>query len=129
MLQIKIVAIEWLKERLIKKSENYNEMIPDFRIATQSLRKGFILQELQDILSYSYIQEIDRKWHTSDPNKAKDIGALRHKMLLKEFKVYVTAISQPRSKKTQRSRVKALCSGLNNSWEQKDLQTIVTLLS
>ena len=42
---------EWLKERLRKKKEKYNEIMPDFRIATQSLRKGGTLPELQDIHS------------------------------------------------------------------------------
>ena len=73
--------------------------MPNFRIATQSLRKGDTLPELQDILNESFIQETDGKWRTPDPNEAKDREALRSKVLLKEFAAYVTAINQPKAKK------------------------------
>ena len=65
-------AIEWIKERLRKQAQKYQDIMPDFRIATQSLRKGDILPELQDILNESFIQEADGKWRTPDPNEAKD---------------------------------------------------------
>jgi len=120
-------AIEWLKERLRKHAQKYQDIMPDFRIATQSLRKGDTLPELQDILNESFIQETDGKWRTPDPNEAKDREALRSKVLLKEFTGYVTAISQPKAKKLKEVRVEALRAGFKNSWEQKDFKTIVTL--
>ncbi len=101
--------------------------IPDFRIATQSLRNGDTLPELQDILNESFIQEADGKWHTPDPNETKDRAALRTKVLLKEFTGYVAAISLPKAKKLKEVWVEALRAGLKNSWEQKDFKTIVTL--
>jgi len=120
-------AIEWLKERLRKEAQKYQDIMPDFRIATQSLRKGDTLPELQDILNESFIQETDGKWRTPDPNEAKDREALRSKVLLKEFTGYVTAINQPKAKKLKEVRVEALRAGFKNSWEQKDFKTIVTL--
>ena len=120
-------AIEWLKERLRKKREKYNEIMPDFRIATQSLRKGDTLPELQDILNESFIQETDGKWRTPDPNEAKDRETLRSKVLLKEFNGYIIAINQPKAKKLKEVRVEALRAGFKNSWEQKEFKTIVTL--
>ena len=120
-------AIEWLKERLRKESQKYQDIMPDFRIATQSLRKGDTLPELQDILNENFIQETDGKWRTPDPNEAKDREALRTKVLLKEFTGYVTAINQPKAKKLKEVRVEALRAGFKNSWEQKDFKTIVTL--
>jgi hypothetical protein len=120
-------AIEWIKERLRKQAQKYQDIMPDFRIATQSLRKGDTLPELQDILNESFIQEEDGKWRTPDPNEAKDREALRSKVLLKEFNGYVTAISQPKAKKLKEVRVEALRAGFKNSWEQKDFKTIVTL--
>jgi DNA modification methylase len=120
-------AIEWLKDRLRKKSEKYQDIMPDFRIATQSLRKGDALPELQDILNESFIQEPDGKWRTPDPNEVKDRVALRTKVLLKEFNGYVAAISQPKAKKLKEVRVEALRVGFKNCWEQKDFKTIVTL--
>jgi len=120
-------AIEWLKDRLRKQSQKYQDIMPDFRIATQSLRKGDTLPELQDILNESFIQETDGKWRTPDPNEAKDRELLRTKVLLKEFTGYVTAISQPKAKKLKEVRVEALRAGFKNSWEQKDFKNIVTL--
>ncbi|MBK8808658.1 MAG: DNA methylase [Bacteroidales bacterium] len=120
-------AIVWLKDRLRKQSQKYQDIMPDFRIATQSLRKGDTLPELQDILNESFILEADGKWRTPDPNEAKDREALRSKVLLKEFTGYVTAISQPKAKKLKEVRVEALRAGFKNSWEQKDFKTIVTL--
>jgi DNA modification methylase len=120
-------AIEWLKERLRKEAQKYQDIMPDFRIATQSLRKGDSLPELQDILNESFIQETDGRWRTPDPNEAKDREALRTKVLLKEFTGYVTAINQAKAKKLKEVRVEALRAGFKNCWEQKDFKTIVTL--
>lgn len=101
--------------------------MPDFRIASQSLRKGDTLPELQDILNENFIQESDGRWLTPDPSEAKDREALRTKVILKEFNGYVTAINQPRAKRLKELRVEALRAGFKNSWEQKDFKTIVTL--
>lgn len=120
-------AIEWLKDRLRKQAQKYQDIMPDFRIATQSLRKGDTLPELQDILNENFIQESDGRWRTPDPNEAKDRDALRTKVLLKEFNGYVTAIGQPKAKKLKEVRVEALRAGFKNCWEQKDFKTIVNL--
>jgi hypothetical protein len=120
-------AIEWLKDRLRKQAQKYQDIMPDFRIATQSLRKGDTLPELQDILTENFIQESDGRWRTPDPNEAKDREVLRTKVLLREFSVYVTAINQPRAKKLKEVRVEALRAGFKNCWELKDFKTIVTL--
>ena len=120
-------AIEWLKDRLRKQAQKYQDIMPDFRIATQSLRKGDTLPELQYILNENFIQESDGRWRTPDTNEAKDREALRTKVLLKEFNGYVTAINQPRAKKLKEVRVEALRAGFKNCWEQKDFKTIVTL--
>jgi len=120
-------AIEWLKDRLRKQPQKYQDIMPDFRITTQSLRKGDTLPELQDILNESFIQDSDGKWRTPDPNEAKDRETLRAKVLLKEFTGYVTAINQPKAKKLKEVRVEALRAGFKNCWEQKDFKTIVTV--
>jgi DNA modification methylase len=120
-------AIEWLKDRLRKLSQKYQDIMPDFRKATQSLRKGDTLPELQDILNENFIQDSAGKWRTPNPNEAKDREALRTKVLLKEFNTYVTAISQPKAKKLKEVRVEALRAGFKNCWEQKDFKTIVSL--
>lgn len=120
-------AIEWLKDRLRKQAQKYQDIMPDFRIATQSLRKGDTLPELQDILNENFIQESDGRWRKPDPNEAKDREALRTKLLLREFNTYVSSISQPRAKKLKEVRVEALRVGFKHCWEQKDFKTIVAL--
>ena len=119
-------AIEWLKERLRNKPQKYQDVMPEFRIATQSLRKGDTLPELQKILDENFIQIADGSWRIPDPNEAKDRDALRKKVLLKEFNGYITAIGQPKAKKLKEVRVEALRAGFKNCWEQKDFKTIVT---
>ncbi len=118
-------AIEWLKDRLRNNSQKYNEIMPDFRIATQSLRKGDTLPELIKILEQSFIQESDGTWRTPDPNEAKDREQLRNKALLKDFNFYITEIDKPKAKKLKEVRAEALRAGFKNSWEQKDFNTIV----
>lgn len=120
-------AIEWLKDRLRKAAQKYQDIMPEFRMATQSLRKGDTLPELQDLLNESFIQDTEGRWRTPDPNEAKDRDTLRNKVLLKEFNGYVSMINQPKAKKLKEVRVDALRSGFKNCWERKDFKTIVTL--
>lgn len=120
-------AIEWLKDRLRKQAQKYQDIMSDFRIATQSLRKGDTLPELQVLLEQNFYQETDEKWHVPDLSQAKVREAIRNKALLKEFNGYVATISQPKANKLKEVRVEALRAGFKNCWEQKDFKTIVTL--
>jgi DNA modification methylase len=120
-------AVEWLKDRLRKEEQKYQDITNDWKIATQALRKGDKMPELIDILKESFIEGTDGKWRTPDPNEAKDREALRTKVLLKEFTGYVTAINQPKAKKLKEVRLEALRSGFKKCWEQKDFKTILTL--
>jgi hypothetical protein len=120
-------AIEWLKDRLRKSQQKYQDITNDWKVATQALRKGDVLPELHDILNESFIQDTSGKWRTPDPNEAKDRESLRTKVLLKEFNGYVTTINQPKAKKLKEVRVEALRAGFKYCWEQKDFKTIVTL--
>ena len=76
---------------------------------------------------YGFIFEADGKWHTPDPNEAKNREALRTKGLLKEFNAYLTEISQSKAKKLKEVRVEALRAGFKNCCDQKDFKTIVIL--
>ncbi len=120
-------AIEWLRHRLRRLPQKYQDIMPDFRIAAQSLRKGDTLPELQDLLEHNFYQEFDGRWHVPDLTQAKVREAIRNKVLLKEFNGYLTVISQPKAKKLKEVRVEALRAGFKNCWEQKDFKTIVTL--
>ena len=120
-------AIEWLKDRLRKKSQTYQDIVTDFRIATQALPKGDFMPELQDMLNQSFIQEADGRWRISDLNEAKDREKLRAKILLKDFNEYLKIVNQLRSKKLKEVRVEALRAGFKDCWEKKDFTTIILL--
>jgi DNA modification methylase len=120
-------AIEWLKERLRKTPQKYQDIMPDFRKAPQSIRKGDSIPELNIILEQNFIQDAEGKWRTPNPNEAKDRDALRNKALIKEFNAYLAFISQAKAKKLKEVRVEALRAGFKNCWEEKAFKTIVTL--
>ncbi len=120
-------AIEWLKDRLRNEQQKYQDITNDWKIATQALRKGDSLPELQDILNENFIQEDSGKWRTPNPHEAKDRELVRLKALIKEFNGYVTAINQPKSKKLKEVRLEALRAGFRSCFDKKDFQTIVTM--
>lgn len=120
-------AIEWLKDRLRQSPQKYQDIMPDFRIATQSLRKGDTLPELKDLLEQSFIQESDGTWRTPDPNETKDREILRNKVLMREFNGYMSIINQPKAKRLKEVRLEALRAGFKSCWEHKDFKSIVTL--
>jgi len=120
-------AVEWLKDRLRKNAQKYQDIMPDFRISSQSVRKGDILPELRDILEQNFIQDKSGKWHVPDLNEIKDREKLRNKVLMKEFNNYITEINKPKAKKLKEVRVEALREGFKKCWEKKDFKTIVTL--
>ncbi|MDX1908008.1 MAG: DNA methyltransferase [Bacteroidia bacterium] len=120
-------AIEWLKDRLRRQPQKYQDLMPDFRKTAQVLRKGDTLPELQDILQENFIQESDGRWRTPDPHEAKDREALRTQALIKEFGTYLAAIRQPKAKKLKEVRIEALRAGFKYCWGQSDFKTIVTV--
>ena len=120
-------AIEWLKQKLRIEPRKYQEIMPDFRIITQSLRKGDTLPELQNILNENFIQNIDGNWRTPNPNESKDREALRNKVLLKEFNNYVTTVGQPKAKKLKEIRLEALRIGFKYCWDNKNFKNIIEI--
>ena len=120
-------AIEWLKDRLRQKTQKYQDIMNDFRIATQALRKGDSLPELQDILEENFIQESDDRWRTPNPSEAEDREIMRKKVLLKEFNNYTLIINLPKAKKLKKVRVEALKEGFKDCWDKKDFHTIIKL--
>lgn len=120
-------AIEWLRDRLYKDNQKYQDITNAWKVATQVLRKGDKLPELIDILKENFIQEADGLWRTPNINESKDREILRTKVLLKEFNGYISGISQPKVKKLKEVRVEALRAGFKKCWDQKDFKTIITL--
>ena len=118
-------AVDWLRFRLEKEKQKYQDIMPDFRIASQSIPKGTILPELMDILEENFIKEEDGRWRTPDMNEIKDREILRNKVLLKEFNNYLQEIEKV--KKLKEVRVEALRAGFKKCWETKEFQKIINL--
>jgi len=120
-------AVLWLRERLQKSHQTYQEIMPDFRKANRVNRKGEFVAELKTILEENFIQESNGKWRVPNMNEAKDREALRNKSLLKEFDKYRLELDNPKTKKIKEVRVEALRAGFKRCWEKKDFKTIVNL--
>ncbi len=120
-------AIEWLKDRLRKQPQKYQDIMPDFRIATQHLRNGDVLPELQSLLNESFIKETDDKWRSPNPDESKDREIIRNRALLREFSVYIETVNRPRAQRIKEVRLEALRAGFKDCWEKKDFTTIILL--
>lgn len=119
-------AVEWLKVRLAKKSQKYQDIQPDFRKANTATRKGEKEFELQTLLNENFIPLPDGCWRAPDMNEAKDREHFRTTTLLKEFGKYVDELTNPKNK-LKDVRVEALRAGFKISWEKKDFVTIVNV--
>ncbi len=122
-----VEAIEWIRTKLKEKKQKYQDIMPDFRIATQSLQKGNILPELQNILEENFIKNDEGYWRSPDMHEIKDREILRNKVLLKEFNNYLVEINKPGTKKLKEVRLEALRAGFKNCWEKKEFTTIVII--
>lgn len=120
-------AVLWLKERLRTKPQTYQDIMPDFRIANRSTRKGELIIELKTVLEENFIQEKDGSWRIPNMNEVKDRESLRSKALLREFNTYISKTNNTKTKKLKEVRVEAMREGFKKCWEQKDFKTIITL--
>ena len=94
--------------------------------AINGVRKGDILPELMQILEENFIKESDGKWRKPNLQDDVDLAALRHKALMREFKVYVEVAQKPRGK-IKEARVEALRAGFKQCYQDKDFATIVAV--
>lgn len=120
-------AVLWLRERLQKTPQTYQDIMPDFRKANRVNRKGEFVAELITVLEENFIQESNGQWRIPNMNESKDREAIRNKSLLKEFDKYMEELDNPKTKKIKEVRVEALRAGFKMCWEKKDFKTIVNL--
>lgn len=120
-------AVEWLKARLAKDPEKYQDIQPDFRKANTANRKGEKEFELQTLLSENFIPIPDGRWRVPDMNEIKDREHFRTAALLKEFGRYIEELANPKTKKLKDVRVEALREGFKSSWQKKDFVTIINV--
>lgn len=118
-------GIAWLNNELVT-PQTYQDLQPKWMQAINGVRKGDILPELMQILEENFIKEADGKWRKPNLQDNVDLEALRHKALMREFKVYVEVAKKPRGK-IKEARVEALRAGFKQCYQDKDFATIVTV--
>lgn len=118
-------GIAWLNNEL-SEPQTYQDLQPKWMQAINGLRKGDILPELMQILEENFIKESDGKWRKPNLQDDVDLAALRHKSLIREFKVYVEVARKPRGK-IKEARVDALRAGFKQCYQDKDFATIVAV--
>lgn len=118
-------GIAWLNNELVT-PQTYQDLQPKWMQAINGVRKGDILPELMQILEENFIKESDGKWRKPNLQDDVDLAALRHKALMREFKVYVEVAQKPRGK-IKEARVEALRAGFKQCYQDKDFATIVAV--
>lgn len=118
-------GIAWLNNEL-STPQTYQDLQPKWMQAINGVRKGDILPELMQILEENFIKESDGKWRKPNLQDDVDLSALRHKALMREFKVYVEVAQKPRGK-IKEARVEALRAGFKQCYQDKDFATIVAV--
>lgn len=118
-------GIAWLNNELVK-PQTYQDLQPKWMQAINGVRKGDILPELMQILEENFIKQLDGKWRKPNLQDDVDLAALRHKALMREFKVYVEVAQKPRGK-IKEARVEALRAGIKQCYQDKDFATIVAV--
>lgn len=118
-------GIAWLNNELVT-PQTYQDLQPKWMQAINGVRKGDILPELMQILEENFIKESDGKWRKSNLQDDVDLATLRHKALMREFKVYVEVAQKPRGK-IKEARVEALRAGFKQCYQDKDFATIVVV--
>ena len=117
-------GIEWLRNQLREGPKTYQQLSPEWMQAISGLRKGDILPELMEILEENFIQEEDGFWRLPNIQDDVDKDKLREKALLREFRVYVEAVSKPKAK-LKEVRVEAIRAGFKHCYIEKNFKTIV----
>lgn len=118
-------GIAWLNSELVN-PQTYQDLQPKWMQAIQGVRKGDILPELMQILEENFIKETDGKWRKPNLQDDVDLAALRHKALMREFKIYAEVAQLPRGK-IKEARVEALRAGFKQCYQDKDFATIVAV--
>lgn len=116
-------GIAWLNNELTT-PQTYQDLQPKWMQAINGVRKNDILPELMQILEENFIKEPDGKWRKPNLQDDVDLEALRHKSLMKEFKVYMEVANKPKGK-IKEVRLEALRAGFKQAYQDKDFSTIV----
>lgn len=114
-------AIQWVRTKLEKKPQTYQDLQPNFLKELHQV-KHEKLPELMDMLQQNFLKDEDGKWYVPDLSKQSDLEKIREKSLLKEFEEYLRE-----TKKLKQFRTEAVRLGFKKCWKDKSYETIVKL--
>jgi DNA modification methylase len=121
-------GVLWLKNLLSEKTLTYQDIQPQWMQALAGVRKGDVIPELADILEENFLKDDQGKWYVPDPENQADLEKLRAKRLLKQFEVYKKEALTTKKKSIKELRVEALRAGFKQCYQDKDFQSIVTIV-
>lgn len=112
-------AIQWIRTKLEKESQTYQDLQPNFLKELHQV-KYEKLPELIEILEQNFLKDKDGKWYVPDLSKQSDLDKIREKSLLKEFDEYLQG-----TKKLKQFRTESIRAGFKKCWKDKAYETIV----
>lgn len=116
-------AISWVRVQLSDKPMTYQELQPLYMKEAQRVwEKHEQPMELQSILEQNFLEDNRGKWRLPDPKKGIDLEQLRHRTLMKEFQLYLSAKG-----KLKKIRSEALRAGFKDCWQKKDYSAIIEM--
>jgi hypothetical protein len=71
-------SIEWLRQKLMKKPQTYQDILPDYMKELQHIQKYEKMPELMDILEENFLQYNQINYDRKDPVPRQIISYLRH---------------------------------------------------
>ncbi|MGE5580736.1 MAG: DNA methyltransferase [Bacillota bacterium] len=113
-------AIQWIRSQLSQYPLTLGELTPRYLQEVRNWDPSEQHFELRTLLRENFILDEDERWRLPDPNRERDLDALRRKNLLRVFSGYVA----------QRGRIKvfrreALLEGFRYCWESKQFGTVL----
>ncbi|MCM1566962.1 MAG: site-specific DNA-methyltransferase [Dehalobacter sp.] len=116
-------AVQWVRTELEAKPQTLGELTPKFMQAmVAEWDKMEERVELIKLLKEYFVRDSDERWRVPDPNRAKDMDAIRRKTLLKIFEDYAKGKS-----KMKVFRREAVLEGFRECWETKQYSVIVAV--
>ena len=115
-------AVRWLRTRLSECPATLGELTPAYMQELQAMDAWEEVPELADLLKENFLREPDGTWRVPDPDREKDVEAMRRKGLLKTFAGYVETRGRLKTFRTE-----ALLEGFRHCWGTRQFGVIVSV--
>ena len=117
-------AIQWLRDRLSRRSLTYAEIQPDFFAEAQAgAAEWDELPDLRVMLDENFVQdEGSGRWRAPDSRKAADMEQVKTRAFLREFGRY----AEGKGRLTQ-ARGEVLRAGFKEAWGRRDFALIIAV--